>query len=448
VRLISTRTPTPAEDGVSFCQAVLSAVAPDGGLFVPASPPDLRGVLAHFSRSTPFLPVAEAVAAALLDGEMDGEAIARVTRSAFPFEPSLHRLEEGLYLLELFHGPTCAFKDFGASFLAAIMEELLLQRQGQHPGGARQSRALILVATSGDTGSAAAQAFHGRRNIEVVILYPSGRVSALQEKQLTTVGDNVTALEVGGSFDDCQRLAKEAFLDQELSRELSLTSANSINPGRLFPQAFYYIHSFFQLPRRPGEPVEFCVPSGNFGNLTAGVYAWQWGLPVTGFLAATNVNDVVPEYLRTGVYRARPSRHTLSNAMDVGNPSNFERISQVFGGRVEAMRELIHGARINDAETRDTMRRVWEQRGRLLDPHTAVGVLAARRYRQSSGFTGSMIVLATAHPAKFADVVQEATGALPEIPASLREAMQRPKQAVPLAPRLEALKELLRRRYL
>jgi threonine synthase len=371
----------------------------------------------------------------------------------------LRDLSPGLRLLELFHGPTCAFKDFGACFQAAAMEELLA-------GEGR--RAVILVATSGDTGSAVARAFHDRANIEVVILYPSGRVSPLQEKQLTTLGGNVTALEVRGSFDDCQRLAKLAFLDAELAQRIPLTSANSINLGRLLPQAFYYIYGFAQLPKggagaRGGAGVRggagarsaggqagrvrFCVPSGNFGNLTAGVYAWKWGLPVEGFVAATNANDVVPEYLATGRYQPRSSMRTLSNAMDVGDPSNFERLAALFDCELQAMRGCIHGERVSDEETRATLRRVHAERGLLLDPHTAVGVLAAERFREKSGFAGETIVLATAHPGKFPEIVQEATGAQPELPPALAAVLKLPKHSLPLEPLFEELKGLLLDRY-
>jgi threonine synthase len=304
----------PAES-VSFRQALFAGLAPDGGLYHPVERPDLARLFASFDESTAFASLAAAVTTSLLGPEIDAAAASRIVSRAFSFAPALRRLDDGLLLLELFHGPTCAFKDFGAQFLAAAMEELLSQED---------RRIQILVATSGDTGSAVAHAFHGRANIDVVILYPSGRVSELQEKQLTTLGGNVHALEVAGSFDDCQRLAKEAFRDERLRTALSLTSANSINIGRLLPQALYYIWAATRRTTLGGKVPTICVPSGNFGNLTAGVYAWAWGLAVRGFVAATNVNDVVPSYLLTGDYLPRPSAQTLSNAMDVGSPSNFE----------------------------------------------------------------------------------------------------------------------------
>jgi len=439
----STRVPAGAGPAVLFREALFRGLAPDGGLYQPARQPDLRPLLAGLSSRSSFLQLAEAVCAALLGEELGQEAVGRIVRRAFHFQPVLRELSPGLRLLELFHGPTCAFKDFGACFQAAAMEELLA-------GEGRQ--AVILVATSGDTGSAVARAFHNRANIEVVILYPSGRVSPLQEKQLTTLGGNVTALEVRGSFDDCQRLAKLAFLDADLGERIPLTSANSINLGRLLPQALYYIYGFTRLPagRRAGGKagrMRFCVPSGNLGNLTAGVYAWKWGLSAEGFVAATNANDVLPEYLDSGRFQPRSSVRTLSNAMDVGDPSNFERLLEVFGRDPEAMRACIHGERVSDEETRATLRRVHAEHGLLLDPHTAVGVLAAERFREKSGFDGELLVLATAHPGKFPEIVREATGVEAPLPPPLAAVLGLPKQSLPLEPRFEELKGLLLDRY-
>jgi threonine synthase len=423
---------------VSFQQAVFSGLPADCGLYVPAEQPQLRSRIAGFSAKTSFTELAAAVVEELIGDELSSEEVRRVCDRAFTFEPTLQPLEERLTLLELFHGPTCAFKDFGAAFLASVMEEFL--RQGSR-------RAVILVATSGDTGSAVARAFQGKVNIEVVILYPSGRVSALQEQQLTTVGGNVTALEIQGSFDDCQRLVKQAFVDSELRKSLSLSSANSINLGRLLPQALYYIYGMLRLAPGKNKKRMICVPSGNFGNLTAGVYAWKWGMEVDGFIAATNINDVVPEYLITGEFRPRRSLKTISNAMDVGYPSNFERLVVLFEGSAKKMRKRIKGVVITDQETRDTMRQVYRDSGILIDPHTAVGVLASRRYLEDSGYSGQILSLATAHPGKFIDIVEQATGAVPELPATLREALAKKKQAIPLEPTLDLLREFLLDRY-
>lgn len=435
MKFVSTRN---GKKPVSFREAVFSGLAPDGGLYIPTEQPDLRARIGAFSKKNTFQEIAEALSGDLIGEELSRESVRRVSERAFTFEPALQPLEEGLTLLELFHGPTCAFKDFGASFLAVVMEEFLLQESRQ---------AVILVATSGDTGSAVARAFHRKDSIDVVILYPSGRVSTLQEQQLTTLGGNVTALEIQGSFDDCQRLVKEAFVDSRLRESLVLSSANSINLGRLIPQAFYYIYGVCRLERATEEQLLICVPSGNFGNLTAGVYAWQWGMPVDGFIAATNVNDVVPEYLMTGEFRPRRSQKTLSNAMDVGNPSNFERLSIMFEDSVDKMRKWIRGVRITDQETRETMSQVYRDTGVLIDPHTAVGVLASRRYRRDSGFVGHILTLATAHPGKFVDIVQEATGVTPDLPATLEDALSKKKQATTLTASLEVLREFLLEHY-
>jgi threonine synthase len=418
---------------------VFSALPPDGGLYVPAEQPDFSARLAEFQDETSFQELSAVVAGELIGDELSQEAVIRVCERAFSFEPALQQLNENLTLLELFHGPTCAFKDFGASFLASVMEEFLRLES---------RRAVILVATSGDTGSAVARAFHGKANIEVVILYPSGRVSPLQEKQLTTVGGNVTALEIQGSFDDCQRLVKRAFVDSALRQRLALSSANSINLGRLLPQALYYIYGNLRLKGKSNQRVMICVPSGNFGNLTAGVYAWKWGMPVNGFIAATNINDVVPEYLDTGEFRPRPSLKTISNAMDVGDPSNFERLVVLFEGSAKKMGKWIKGIPITDQETRQTMRQVYQDYGLLIDPHTAVGVRACREYQKSSRFSGQILCLATAHPGKFVDIVQETTGIIPELPDTLKEALVKEKQAIAMEPSLDLLRDFLLDRYI
>jgi len=439
MKFISTRVGSATgKKPVTFRQAVFTGLPADGGLYVPAEQPDLSARIAGFSEQTSFQELAADVVEELIGDELSPEEVQRVCRRAFTFEPALRPLEEKLTLLELFHGPTCAFKDFGAAFLASVMEEFLRQES---------RRAVILVATSGDTGSAVARAFHGKANIEVVILYPSGRVSALQEQQLTTVGGNVTVLEIQGSFDDCQRLVKQAFVDSGLRRSLSLSSANSINFGRLLPQALYYIYSSLRLAPGTGNGRMICVPSGNFGNLTAGVYAWLWGMRVDGFIAATNINDVVPEYLITGEFRPRRSLKTISNAMDVGYPSNFERLVVVFQGSAKKMRKWIKGVVITDQETRDTMRRVYRDSGILIDPHTAVGVLASRRHLEDSRYSGHILCLATAHPGKFVDIVEQATGAAPELPPALTEALSKKKITIPLNPTLDLLRKFLLDRY-
>jgi threonine synthase len=426
-------------ESVTFRDALFSGLAPDGGLYHPAEHPDLGELIASFDESTGFTELAAATAAALLAPELSPEAARRITGRAFSFEPALVRLDENRLLLELFHGPTCAFKDFGAQFLAASMEELLEGEKCQ-----------ILVATSGDTGSAVAHAFHGRRGIDVVILYPAGRVSPLQEQQLTTLGGNVHALEIRGSFDDCQRLVKSAFRDKKLRRSLRLTSANSISIGRLLPQSFYYLFAATRSTLLQDRIPRFCVPSGNFGNLTAGLYAWRWGMPVTGFLAATNINDVVPDYLSSGVFSPRPSMPTLSNAMDVGNPGNFERMEVLFGGDWREMGRMVRGGVVTDERTLWSMNQIHVRHGVVVDPHTAVGCAVAQDFQEGNrrgGGKEQVIVLATAHPGKFAATVKRATGVEPEIPERLARCLALPKQAVAMGSTLPELAAFLLERF-
>ncbi len=357
--------------------------------------------------------LAERVIASILSPDIDAGRAAAIVRRAFPFQPVLRPLDDRLSLLELFHGPTCAFKDFGASFMAAAMEELI-QEEGR--------RIQILVATSGDTGGAVAKAFHRKRGIDVVILFPSGRVSALQERQLTTLGDNVHALEVKGSFDDCQRLVKEAFRDPVLEERPEADLGKLHQRGA--PDSRRHCTTCSPASAHGAEaPATFCVPSGNFGNLTAGVYAWYWGLPVAGFVAATNVNDVVPQYLRTGRFSPRESLATLSNAMDVGNPSNFERLLALFDGDRDAMARMIRGAVVSDERTLTTIRDVHRQHGVLVDPHTAVGIAAADPRPCPT------IVLSTAHPGSSRTPSARATGVEPELPERLARCLSLPSHA-------------------
>ncbi len=416
---------------VGFPEALFKGLAPDGGLYVPVTEADLREEIRALGPEDDFATVASTMLHGLLGDTLgDPAAFAKAT---FPFSPELKDIGNGIYILELWHGPSAAFKDYGASFLAASMEHLLADRN---------QRAIILTATSGDTGSAVAQAFHNRENIDVVILYPEGRVSPLQEKQLTTLGGNIHAFQVEGAFDDCQRMVKEAFMDEALCARVPLTSANSINIGRLIPQSFYYVYAHAQLKNENAGERMFVVPSGNYGNLTAGVLAWRWGLPVDSFTAATNANDVVPEYLRTGVYTPRESVATCSNAMDVGSPSNFARLMHIFDHSLEKVRSMIDGAMVTDEQTLATMKRYYDTRGIFLDPHTAVGVTAAEdRIKEYTG--GRIIVLGTAHPGKFLEVVEEAVGEKPPLPARLESVLHKPGHSEAIPPQTSVLRDRL-----
>ncbi|THB67989.1 MAG: threonine synthase [Spirochaetaceae bacterium] len=432
MRLRSTNNNSPE---VSFAEALFQGLAPDGGLYMPIALPNIFDRLEKLDGGNDFPAVAAQIIEGVLGDEL-GNAL-DFTRQTFPFAPALVRVSEGIQVLELWHGPSSAFKDYGASFLAAAMERLLQDRN---------QRAIILTATSGDTGSAVAQAFYGRENIDVVILFPEGRVSPLQEKQLTTLGGNIHALQVKGAFDDCQRMVKEAFMDKQLCQQVPLTSANSINIGRLVPQSFYYVYAWAQLRAAGVSECSFVVPSGNFGNLTAGVLAWKWGLPVKGFVAATNVNDVVPEYLKTAQYNPRESVATYSNAMDVGTPSNFDRLQAIFGGSCEEMKNMIAGEVVTDEQTLQTMQRYYQEHKVFLDPHTAVGVLAAER-RRASGDKSEMIVLGTAHPGKFLEVVKEATGVLPDLPERLAAVLEKKGHADPIFPDVADLRAYLLEKF-
>jgi len=384
-------------------------------------------------RKLPFTEVCFRVVKPFATPDVPEEELRQIVSEAIDFPVKLVTLSPGLHVLELFHGPTLAFKDFGARFLARLL--------GYFVRG--ETRPLtVLVATSGDTGSAVANGFLGVPGIRVVILYPAKRVSEVQERQFTTLGQNITALEVAGTFDDCQHLVKQAFADEELSRRAFLTSANSINIGRLLPQMFYYVAGYCQLPVE-AVPLVVSVPSGNFGNLVAGILAKRIGVPVAKFIAATNVNDVVPQYLRSGEFHPRPAKATYSNAMDVGNPNNFARLLDLYGGRLEDVRKEIWGHAATDEDTLGEMKKVHERFGYLADPHTAVGVLCWEAYKLEHAEPAQGLVLATAHPAKFGEVVKKAIGAAPPLPERLAGCLKREKLSLPLSNSYDDFKQFL-----
>ncbi len=407
---------------VELKEAILRSLPADNGLYMPNELPVLGEDFWKIWRELGFQEIGFAVAEAFFGEDVPTENIREIVEGTLTFDAPVVNLQPGDHILELFHGPTLAFKDFGARFMARLMAHLTKD----------EDRMLtVLVATSGDTGGAVASAFHNVPGTRVVILYPKGKVSGLQEKQLTALGGNITALEIDGTFDDCQALVKKAFLDREVAERMNLTSANSINLSRLVPQSFYYIHAARQLPE--GTKPVFVVPSGNFGNLTAGLLARQLGLPVEHFLAATNRNDVVPRYLAKGQYEPVPSISTISNAMDVGAPSNFVRMTALFGNSWEEIRKCVSGMNFSDEETRAAIREVKSLFGYQIDPHGAVGWLAARKYRATHPATAT-ITLETAHPAKFPDVMDAelGTGAV-EVPERLAVLADQPKVATQLS---------------
>ncbi|HEY4474236.1 MAG TPA: threonine synthase [Candidatus Paceibacterota bacterium] len=426
---------TNGKSRAGFSEALRLGLAPDGGLFMPDIWPH---VSATFLRKLPkkhFHEIALALFK-LFVSEIPERELKKITREAFDFPVPLIRLEENLFVLELFHGPTMAFKDFGARFLSRTLSYFLRKEKDR-------GTLNIIVATSGDTGSAVASGFFNVPGIRVFILYPSGLVSRLQEQQLTTYGKNIIALEVKGTFDDCQRLAKQALSDKSLNAEMRFSSANSINFGRLLPQASYYAYAAALLQRGGfKKKPTFIVPSGNFGNLFAGLIAKKAGFPIARFVAATNANSVVPEYLQTGKFAPRKSKKTISNAMDVGNPSNFVRILEFYRGSRKAMAKDILGMSISDAETRATIRDVFCGSGYVLDPHTAVGVAAARKL---PGSEGPVVILGTAHPAKFREVVEPVIGKELPLPKQLQAPMKKKKRSVVIRPRFPDLVHALRR---
>lgn len=423
---------------VSFLMAAEQGLAPDGGLYMPHSFPALGLSFDTDDSELDLQEIAKICSTPFLDEDLNEDEIDSLIEKAINFDAPLVRLDDNLFVLELFHGPTLAFKDFGARFMARLFSAHRNQTRGD---------LVILVATSGDTGGAVANGFYDLPGVHVCLLYPEGKVSDIQRKQMTTLGKNITALEIDGTFDDCQKLVKSAFSDDHLYQILNLSSANSINIARLLPQCFYYLHAYFQLKKYSGLPPVFSVPSGNFGNLTAGLFAEKMGMPVHKFLAATNSNKVVPEYLSGDDFKPRASIQTISNAMDVGDPSNFARIRALFNDNDNAIRNHIWGAAFSDLQTRGKIKQMFREYGYVADPHTAVGMLAADSYRKETGAHHPVIVLATAHPSKFADVVEGQINQSVEIPERLEKAVHWEEKSIPLNADFASLKKFLEEMY-
>ncbi|WP_159478417.1 threonine synthase [Dyadobacter sp. 3J3] len=417
----------------SLEEAVFRSLPPDNGLYMPESIPKVSQEFLDTIENKTFKEIAVEITYTLLGDDISREDIEKLIESSYDFEAPVVKITPNDYVLELFHGPSMAFKDFGARFMAALMSHFLVKSQKEIQ---------ILVATSGDTGGAVAQGFYKVSGISVTILYPSGKVSEIQEKQLTTLSHNVTALEVDGTFDDCQKLVKEAFLDFELTDKFNLASANSINIARLIPQSFYFFAAYAQL-KKLGKPLVFSIPSGNFGNLSAGLLAYRMGLPVEHFIASTNLNNSVPRYLEEGTFEPHASIETVSNAMDVGNPSNFVRMIRFFGDDWNLVKEKISGYSFNDEETQESMREVYANSDYVLCPHTAIAYRGLEEYRKNSdgNFTG--VFLSTAHPAKFIDLVEETLEKSIEIPERLKLLLSIEKESIKLKPLYSDFKTLL-----
>ena len=416
---------------VSLAEAIMKSLPEDNGLYMPESIPALPSSFFENIQHYSFSEIGFEIAKHFLHPDLSLSEIKNITDDAINFPVPLVELDEQTYILELFHGPTLAFKDVGARFMSRTMA-LLNKNQDK--------KLTILVATSGDTGSAVANGFYDVDGIEVIILYPTGKVRPLQEKQLTTLGKNITALEIKGTFDDCQRMVKQSFLDNELNNHYRLSSANSINIARLIPQSFYYVDAYRQLKDK-SIPFYFSVPSGNFGNLTAGLIAKKMGLPVSGFIAATNENDTIPNYLKSGSYSAQETVATISNAMDVGNPSNFARMNDFYKSHL-AMSEDVTGYKYSDEETRKMMVDVYQHKKYILDPHGAVGLLGWKEFSEGKNNIQG-IVLETAHPTKFIDVVTDTLHFTPELPEALKKIEHAQKVSVLMENDFSSLKEFL-----
>jgi threonine synthase len=426
--LLSTNKKTPP---TTLEKAVMQGLAEDGGLFMPTEIPQLPADFFAKISTLSFQEIAFEVAKALLKDDIPEKELEKIVYESINFDAPLKEISENIYALELFHGPTLAFKDFGARFMARIMSYFINKSN---------KKITIIVATSGDTGSAVASGVFNVPGIRVFLLYPSNKVSKIQEQQLTTMGGNIQALEIDGTFDDCQRLVKEAFVDEELKNIFaenndSLGSANSINIARLIPQSFYYFHAYAQLKNK--DHAIFSIPSGNLGNLTAGLIAKKMGLPIKKFIAANNSNNSFTEYLQTGKFTARPSVQTISNAMDVGNPSNFARILDLYQNNLEDLRKDISSKSFTDAETAAAIKEVYTKHNYIMDPHGAVAYLGLKEFSPHGVF------FETAHPAKFLDIVEPIINSKIEIPARLASCLNKEKISTKLSKNFSDFKNFL-----
>lgn len=422
------------KEKVDFKTALFKGLPDDNGLYMPLRFNKLPKSFFNVIETMTLPEIAYNVAKNILTNSIDDADLVSIIKNSINFPAPLVPLNESTQILELFHGPSLAFKDFGARFMAQCMSHFLLKEKKE---------ITVLVATSGDTGGAVATGFYKTSGVKVVILYPKGKVSDIQEKQLTTLSENITALEIDGTFDDCQALVKQAFLDSELRTRINLSSANSINIARLIPQSFYYFEAYKQLKLQGKTDIVFVVPSGNFGNITAGLFAQKLGLPVHKFIAAVNANDIFAKYIQTGEFKPKPSIRTISNAMDVGNPSNFARIDFLNGSSWHKVKNNIASYTFTDAETEVAMREVMDKYNYVLEPHAAVGYLAWQKFVSETKTDATGIILGTAHAAKFYDDVVRIIKSKIIIPESLQNILQKEKIAVALVPDFKLFKSFL-----
>lgn len=418
---------------VSFKEAVIKGLAPDKGLYFPEKiislSKDFFNHIEYFSNEE----IAFEVIKQFVSDEIPEKELKKIIKETLNFDFPVVFLEENIATLELFHGPTMAFKDVGARFMARCL--------GYFNKSKSRKKVTVLVATSGDTGGAVASGFLGVKGVDVVILYPSGKVSDVQEKQLTTLGKNITALEIDGTFDDCQAMVKTAFLDTDIISNKNLTSANSINVARWLPQMFYFFFAYKQLKNKHKDLV-FSIPSGNFGNICAGMMAQKLGLPINHFIASTNINDVVPNYLKTGKYNPKPSKQTISNAMDVGDPSNFVRVLEIYNHNDDKLKKHLSSYSFSDDETRKAMKLIKEKSNYIADPHGAVGYLGLKKYLSENDINSQGIFLETAHPVKFLDVVEPVINQTIKLPKQIKKVIKKKKIAISIS-NYEQLKEFL-----
>lgn len=418
---------------VSFKNAILQGLAEDKGLFMPGRISKLPETILNNLEKLTFQEIAFEVAKNFIEDEISVSDLITIIGNSISFKAPLIKLSEDLSILELYHGPTLAFKDFGARFMARTMEYFL---KGM------DKEITILVATSGDTGSAVANGFFNVEGINVLVLFPSGKISKIQEKQITTLGNNISAVEVYGNFDDCQRLVKTAFVDEDLKSKINLSSANSINVGRLIPQSFYYFESFKQI-KNGNQKIIYSIPSGNLGNLTAGLFAKEMGLPIKKFIAATNNNDVFTKYINSGNFNPRPSVITLSNAMDVGDPSNFARILDLYQKNHDIISSIIFSSSFSDKATLNKINDLYEEFNYIIDPHGAVGCLAFDQYKNEVDDNIFGVILETAHPAKFLNVFENNLTIEPDMPERLKICLDKKGETIKVSNRYQDFKEIL-----
>ncbi|MDR2072547.1 MAG: threonine synthase [Spirochaetaceae bacterium] len=423
---------TPA---VPFKEAILQCLPEEGGLFIPKSVPDLRHLLLHMGEETSYPELVAAVSPLLFEGDLNPSSASRMAEGAFTFEPELLRLDRNFSVLTLYGGPTGVFKDFGITFLAALLEELL-----------KNDTAMVVSASRGKTGVSIAKAFQNRRNIVTTLLYPDENIYGLDRESYVPEGGNVIPIRVKGTLDDCQRLIGELIRDRSFSERYKVTSANAINPGRLLPQAFYFLYSFIRLKKHITGELLFSIPSGNLGNLIAGLYAWKFGMPVNGYIAAMNINNPSGDFIKSGNFedlKSSPIVPTVSSALDISRPANYERLVSFYKESPAVMKNMVYTETVDDARTLGTMERVWKKYRLHLDPHGAVAFAAAEKMAAERNFDGHIVILATVHPAKYAEETRKATGQRLELPDRLAS-LNRPAEPVAeIKPALEGLESAI-----